>query len=77
MSEKLIRTFISVSVPKEIVIIKEMLKSTLDSKGARIRWVRDGNMHLTLKFIGSTTEEYVDSINNKLATLVKPSTSIK
>ena len=42
MSEKLIRTFISVSVPKEIVIIKEMLKSKLDSKGTRIRWVRDG-----------------------------------
>ena len=76
MSEKLIRTFISVSVPKEIVKIKEMLKSTLDSKGVRIRWVRDGSMHLTLKFIGSTTEESVDSINNMLANLVKPTSSI-
>ena len=60
MSEKLIRIFISVFVPKEIVNIKEMLKTTIDTRGIKIRWVRDGNMHLTLKFIGNTTEESID-----------------
>ena len=71
MSEKLIRIFISVFVPKEIVNIKEMLKTTIDTRGIKIRWIRDGNMHLTLKFIGNTTEESIDSINNAIHDLVK------
>jgi len=71
MSEKLIRTFISVFVPKEIVNIKEMLKTTIDTRGIKIRWVKDGNMHLTLKFIGNTTEESIDSINNAIYDVVK------
>jgi len=71
MSEKLIRIFISVFVPKEIVNIKEMLKTTIDTRGIKIRWVRDGNMHLTLKFIGNTTEKSIDSINNAIHDLVK------
>ena len=71
MSEKLIRIFISVFAPKEIVNIKEMLKTTIDTRGIKIRWVRDGNMHLTLKFIGNTTEESIDSINNAIHDVVK------
>ena len=71
MSEKLIRIFISVFVPKEIVNIKEMLKTTIDTRGIKIRWVRDGNMHFTLKFIGNTTEESIDSINNAIHDVVK------
>ena len=71
MSEKLIRIFISVFVPKEIVNIKEMLKTTIDTRGIKIRWIQDGNMHLTLKFIGNTTEESIDSINNVIHDLVK------
>ena len=71
MSEKLIRIFISVFSPKEIVNIKEMLKTTIDTRGIKIRWIQDGNMHLTLKFIGNTTEESIDSINNAIHDLVK------
>ena len=71
MSEKLIRIFISVFVPKEIVNIKEILKTTIDARGIKIRWIQDGNMHLTLKFIGNTTEESIDSINNAIHDLVK------
>ena len=71
MSEKLIRIFISVFAPKEIVNIKEMLKTTIDTRGIKIRWIQDGNMHLTLKFIGNTTEESIDSINNAIHDVVK------
>ena len=71
MSEKLIRIFISVFVPKEIVNIKEMIKTTIDTRGIKIRWIQDGNMHLTLKFIGNTTEESIDSINNAIHDVVK------
>ena len=70
MSDKLIKTFISVSIPKEIVKIKEMLKSTVDSKGIKIRWATNGSMYLTLKYIGNTTEESIPSINNALNNVV-------
>ena len=66
MTESLLRTFISVSLPREIVNIKKMLQSTIHSKGAEIKWVRDGNMHLSLKFIGHTPETSVDDLNNTL-----------
>lgn len=71
MSERLIRTFVSVSVPKEIVNIQSMLKSTVEPKGVKVRWVMNGKMHLTLKFIGNTTQGSVDNLNEALFNVVK------
>ena len=71
MSERLIRTFVSVSVPKEIVNIQSMLKSTVEPKGVKVRWVMNGKMHLTLKFIGNTTQGSIDNLNEALFNAVK------
>ena len=71
MSEKLIRTFVSVSIPKEIVNIQSMLKSTVDPKGVKVRWVMNGKMHLTLKFLGNTTQGSIDNLNEALFNAVK------
>ena len=71
MSERLIRTFVSVSVPKEIVNIQSMLKSTVEPKGAKVRWVMNGKMHLTLKFLGNTTQGSIDNLNEALFNVVK------
>ena len=71
MSEKLIRTFVSVSVPKEIVNIQSMLKSTVEPKGVKVRWVMNGKMHLTLKFLGNTTQGSIDNLNEALFSAVK------
>ena len=71
MSERLIRTFVSVSVPKEIVNIQSMLKSTVEPKGLKLRWVMNGKMHLTLKFIGNTTQGSIDNLNEALFNVVK------
>ena len=71
MSERLIRTFVSVSVPKEIVNIQSMLKSTVEPKGVKVRWVMNGKMHLTLKFLGNTTEGSIDNLNEALFNTVK------
>jgi len=76
MAESLLRTFISVSLPKEIVNIKKMLQSTIDSKGAEIKWVRDGNMHLSLKFIGHTPEASVDDLNTTLKSITEEFSTI-
>ena len=71
MSERLIRTFVSVSVPKEIVNIQSMLKSTVEPKGLKLRWVMNGKMHLTLKFLGNTTQGSIDNLNEALFNVVK------
>tara|TARA_Y100000996_G_scaffold146018_2_gene112422 strand:- start:2940 stop:3521 length:582 start_codon:yes stop_codon:yes gene_type:complete len=71
MSERLIRTFVSVSVPKEIVNIQSMLKSTVEPKGVKVRWVMNGKMHLTLKFLGNTTQGSIDNLNEALFNVVK------
>ena len=51
------RLFIGVSIPgfalKEIIKIQEMLRPGL---GSSIRWTNPTSLHLTLKFIGETTE---------------------
>ena len=71
MSERLIRTFVSVSVPKEIVNIQSMLKSTVEPKGVKVRWVMNGKMHLTLKFLGNTTQGSIDNLNEALFNAMK------
>jgi 2'-5' RNA ligase len=70
MSERLLRTFISVTLPKKIVSLSEMLQTTVISKKDNIKWVNPGNIHLTLKFLGHTPFEVADEINEVLKQLV-------
>ncbi|NHZ86350.1 MAG: RNA 2',3'-cyclic phosphodiesterase [Planctomycetia bacterium] len=70
MSERLLRTFISVTLPKKIVSVSNMLKTTVSSKKDNIKWVNPGNIHLTLKFLGHTPLEAADEINKVLKDLV-------
>ena len=61
MDYKLIRTFIAVPVPEPLFNLQEKLKATISEKTGKIRWLRKDQLHLTLKFLGDTTE---DSIND-------------
>jgi 2'-5' RNA ligase len=70
MSERLLRTFISVTLPKKIVSISNMLKTTINSKKDNVNWVNPGNIHLTLKFLGYTPFEAIEKINEELKDLV-------
>jgi RNA 2',3'-cyclic 3'-phosphodiesterase len=70
MSERLLRTFISVTLPKKIVSLSEMLQTTIVSKKDNLKWVNPGNIHLTLKFLGNTPFEAADEINEVLKKMV-------
>jgi len=70
MNEKLLRTFISVTLPKSIVTLSKMLQTTVISRKNNIKWVSPGNIHLTLKFIGPTSVETANTINEILQKLV-------
>ena len=70
MSERLLRTFISVTLPKKIISVSEMLQTTIIHKKDNIKWVNPGNIHLTLKFLGHTPFEAANEINKVLKDLV-------
>ncbi|MBU0529305.1 RNA 2',3'-cyclic phosphodiesterase [bacterium] len=70
MIERLLRTFISVTLPKKIVPLSDMLKTTVNSQKDNVKWVNSGNIHLTLKFLGHTPLETADEINEILKNLV-------
>ncbi len=77
MSERLLRTFISVTLPKKIVSISKMLQTTVISKKDNVRWMNPGNIHLTLKFLGHTPFEATDEINEVLKNLVTSHTGME
>ena len=74
MTEKLLRTFLSVPVPREVSSKKNMLYSTLETVDGDINWVKNAQIHLTLKFLGHTPES---SINNVIDHVEKITPNIK
>lgn len=62
----ILRTFISINVPNQVLSVRDMLMTTVDDPKNRINWVRKGRIHLTLRFIGPTPEDGVPSINEMI-----------
>ena len=42
--------------------IKQMLISTYENERVEIRWVKHNNLHLTIQFLGSASDEKVTKI---------------
>ncbi len=70
MSDRLIRTFLSIPVPGEVHALRDKLKNTVNTLGAKVSWIRKGNIHLTLKFIGDTPEDDVDRISRTIKDII-------
>ena len=66
MSEKLIRTFLSIPVPQEVRSKKNMLYSTLEESPAKINWVKNIQLHLTIKFLSHTPESMIKKIIDRV-----------
>ncbi len=66
MNNRLLRTFVSVTVPNALLATRDMLKTTIQHKKDNLKWVKDGQVHLTLKFIGHTPPDGVDDIHHVL-----------
>lgn len=52
----LLRTFIAVEAPGEIVARASKLVAQLQAAGADVKWVEPENMHFTLKFLGGVRD---------------------
>ena len=55
IEDKLVRTFLAIPVPKAVGFKKNMLFSTIDEKST-VNWVKNANLHVTLKFLDYTKE---------------------
>ncbi len=66
MNNRLLRTFIAVSVPNELLHIRDMLKTTITYTKDNLKWVSDGQIHFTLKFIGHTPVADLEKIHTVL-----------
>ncbi len=71
MPERLLRTFIALSVPKQVATVQGMLQTTLEAKRKAVRWVKPNAIHLTLKFNGTTPPDIVPAMNDALKTAVQ------
>ena len=64
------RIFLSIPVPNVVKNIKQMLTSTCENERVEIRWVKHNNLHLTVQFLGSASDEKVAEIRKEVENVV-------
>ena len=67
----MIRTFIAIELPERTVERLAAIQEELKQSRARVRWVKPGSIHLTLKFLGNVHPEQVDDIAATAARVVR------
>ena len=69
------RCFIAVLLPQEaikrLIKIKHQMINVTKKLDARIKWVEDENIHLTLKFLGNVNDEDIERIKEVLRDVAK------
>jgi len=61
-----LRTFIALELPPSVISLLEKVQEELKSMRLRAKWVRPGNIHLTLKFLGNITPGDIDKIGGAM-----------
>lgn len=57
-----LRTFIAIELPAEVSRELAVLQQHLKTRGLKLRWVKPGNIHLTLKFLGDIMPDDIQAI---------------
>ena len=58
-----IRSFLAIELPHEIILQLGEIQNALKSSSSHVKWVKPGNIHLTLKFFGSIEEKTIYDIS--------------
>jgi RNA 2',3'-cyclic 3'-phosphodiesterase len=67
-----VRLFIAIEVPSDVRNALAALVKELQKIAPKAKWVRPENLHVTLKFLGSTEEEKRDQIEHTLRAIRSP-----
>jgi 2'-5' RNA ligase len=59
---KTLRTFIALELPEDLKEKLSQIQQIFIQNTGGIRWVKPENIHLTLKFLGSTSEDKVEEV---------------
>jgi RNA 2',3'-cyclic 3'-phosphodiesterase len=70
MTNKL-RSFIAIELPQPVLLAAGNVQKKLAAEGIHLKWVRPGNMHLTLRFLGDIEERQLPEIVAAIGTAVK------
>lgn len=60
------RLFVAIQIPQDARAAYEALLKEFRGIAPRAKWVRTGNMHVTLKFLGETDAAKLDAVRNAL-----------
>lgn len=69
------RTFIAISLPKEIKELLSRLQEKLKASQADVKWVSPENIHLTLKFLGEIDDKELNKVSGILEDITKDKNS--
>jgi 2'-5' RNA ligase len=73
----MMRLFIAMPVPRDIQEELGRIVFLLKQKGGSVKWVIPKNIHLTMKFLGDTEENLVDSINEQIDAIAHDSAAVE
>lgn len=66
MTTASIRCFVAIEIPESIQNVFVEMQNALKSKINNASWVKLGNFHLTLRFLGDVKNEDIDEISNTI-----------
>ena len=67
---KSLRTFVAVKMPETVLAAIDGVQKRMAAHRFNVRWVKTGNIHLTLKFLGEVDEDEIDGITAVLTEAV-------
>lgn len=68
-SDEVIRAFIAIELTEDIHNNLRKLQDSLKNSMPDVRWVKYGNVHLTLKFLGDTKVSMLDAIGKTIQSI--------
>ena len=77
MSTQAIRAFIAIDLPPNLKKSLDIIKIDLSKCKNSLRWVKEENLHITLKFLGQINETEVKLVQDTLTSLGKATSSFR
>ena len=65
------RAFIAVSIPTDVCRRLAEIEKQLSASGADVKWVAEGNFHVTMKFLGDVDSNRIEELTEAICSAVQ------